>query len=339
MFSIGLTDHLEGSAERPSAGVFEEVADLVRLAAELGVEYAWFAEHHAHLHHGHLPTPLLYALHLAGRTSRIKLGTAIICLNLHHPLDVAEQVAVADALTGGRMAPGFGSGSMPEEVSLFGLEETYEAERHLRFGNALRSVLEAWGVPGARASGPGEALRTGETPVPRARILPQASPDLPRRCWVAVNSVGSARIAGQFGFSMLFSHLRTPAQYREYAEAYRHAGGAGLIAANRPVFVGPDDAAAFRIAEPALRTLWRRFQKEGKIAASIPEPASVEGLCAHPVNFVVGGPESVARQLRALHDEVAFDVANVELRWAGLTHEQVCDSCRRLMRDVMPLAG
>ncbi|HEY2587553.1 MAG TPA: LLM class flavin-dependent oxidoreductase, partial [Tepidisphaeraceae bacterium] len=110
MFSIGLTDHLEGPSERPSAEIFDEVSDLIRLADELGVEYAWFAEHHAHLHHGHMPTPLLYALHLAGRTRRIKLGTAIICLNLHHPLDVAEQVAVADALAGGRLAPGFGSG-------------------------------------------------------------------------------------------------------------------------------------------------------------------------------------------------------------------------------------
>src|SRR4051812_59194 len=106
MFSIGLTDHLEGPPDRSSAEIFDEVAQLVRLADDLGVRYGWFAEHHAHAHHGHLPTPLLYALHLAGRTRQIQLGTAIICLNLHHPLDVAEQVAVADILTGGRIAPG-----------------------------------------------------------------------------------------------------------------------------------------------------------------------------------------------------------------------------------------
>ena len=72
----------------------------MRLADRLGVKYAWFAEHHAHAHYGHLPTPLLYALHLAGQTKQIQLGTAIICLNLHDPLDVAEQVAVADVLSG-----------------------------------------------------------------------------------------------------------------------------------------------------------------------------------------------------------------------------------------------
>lgn len=321
MFSLGITDHLEGPFERPSNEIFDEVADLVRLADELGVEYAWFAEHHAHQHHGHLPTPLLYALHLAGQTSRIKLGTAIVCLNLHDSLDMAEQVAVADALARGRMAPGFGSGSTPDEVRLFGLEETDEAERHRRFERSLREIVHVWRSADSGTSRP---------------LLPRVADDLPRRCWVAVNSAGSARIAGALGFGMLFSHLRTPAQYREYIEAYRQAGGRGLVAANRPIYVGPDDAAARRTAGPALRTLWRRFQFEGKIAREIPEPESVEELSAHPINFIIGGPESVGRQLRTLHGEVPFDVANVEVRWTGLSHAQVRESLSRLVREVLP---
>jgi alkanesulfonate monooxygenase SsuD/methylene tetrahydromethanopterin reductase-like flavin-dependent oxidoreductase (luciferase family) len=132
-FVIGLTDHLEGPRDQPSAAIFDEVADLVRLADQMGVQYAWFSEHHAHAHYGHMPTPLLYALHLAGQTRNIRLGTAIICLNLHHPLDIAEQVAVADVLTTGRLAVGFGSGSTPEEFGLFGLPETDDHERHARF--------------------------------------------------------------------------------------------------------------------------------------------------------------------------------------------------------------
>src|SRR5205814_2571603 len=135
LFTIGLTDHLEGPRERPSAAIFEEVADLVRLADELGVRYARFSEHHAHAHQGHLPTPLLFALHLAGQTRQIGLGTAIICLNLHQPLNVAEQVNVADILSNHRLAPGFGSGSTPEEFKLFDLAETADEERHTRFEN------------------------------------------------------------------------------------------------------------------------------------------------------------------------------------------------------------
>ena len=157
LFEIGLTDHLEGPRDRPSAEIFDEVADLVRLADDLGVRYAWFTEHHAHAHHGHMPTPLLFALHLAGRTRQIRLGTAIICLNLHHPLDVAEQVAVADVLTSGRMAVGFGSGSTPEEFGLFGLAETGEHERHARFAEALRIIRAAWSPEGIGAGQGGES--------------------------------------------------------------------------------------------------------------------------------------------------------------------------------------
>ncbi len=333
MIAIGLTDHLEGPIERPASAIFEEVAELVRLADRLGVRYAWFAEHHAHAHHGHLPTPLLLTLHLAGQTRQIQLGTAVICLNLHHPLDVAEQVAVADVLTGGRLAPGFGSGSTPAEFVLFGLEMTAERERHARFAEALGVILSAWNGDAERVK-PVRARRFFG--VPHHRSLPSPPTDLPRRCWVAVNSVGSARIAGTSGFHMLFSHLRTPEQYRKYRDAYRESGGSGLVAANRPVFVGPDDDEAFAMIEPALRTLWRRFRDEGKIPATTPEPDDPRSLCGHPINFLVGGPERVAREIRSLRKRVPFDVLNVEVRWADLSHEQTCESLRRLMDEVAP---
>ena len=330
MFTIGLTDHLEGPPDQPSSIIFDEVSDLVRLGDELGVRYAWFSEHHAHAHKGHLPTPLLLALHLAGQTRQIALGTAIICLNLHHPLDVAEQVAVADVLTQGRMAVGFGSGSTPEESELFGSPLMDDRGRQARFEEALGVIRSAWS-----GNWPGVAPRSFA--VPPHRSLPVPAADLADRCWVAVNSVGSARIAGLMGFNMMFSHLRTPEQYRQYRAAYREVGGTGLVAANRPVFVGKDDRSAFELAEAALRNLWRRFRDEGKIPAATPEPTRPEDLCDHPINFIVGGPETVANRLLELHEQAPFDVANLELRWAGLSHDMICDSLRFLMREVMPL--
>ena len=326
---LGITDHLEGPRERPSQQVFDEVADLVRLADELGVDYFWFAEHHAHAHHGHLPAPLLLALHLAGRTRRIHLGTAITCLNLHHPLAVAEQVAVADLLAGGRLAPGFGSGSTPEEFALFGLAVTDEDDRHARFEEGLNLMRQAWS---GRVAGGGSR----RFDVPSHEPLPVAAPDLAGRCWVAVNSTAAAKIAGTLNFNMLFSHLRTPAEYRGYLSMYRASGGRGLVAANRPVYVGADDASALAEAEPALRALWRRFQAEGKIAPDAPEPHDLRELCDHPLNFIVGGPATVAHRLEELRLQVPFDVANVEIRWAGLTHEQVRGSLQRVARAISP---
>jgi alkanesulfonate monooxygenase SsuD/methylene tetrahydromethanopterin reductase-like flavin-dependent oxidoreductase (luciferase family) len=310
MFSIGITDHLEGPGDRPSGEVFAEVAELISLADSLGIGYAWFAEHHGHAHRGHLPAPLMFALHMAGQTRSIHLGAAVVCMNLHHPLEIAEQIATANVLSGGRMATGFGSGSTPEETEMFGFAEMGEDERHRQFEESMRTVLAAWD----RTSG----------------MLPRAPQDLPARCWMAVNSLGAARIAGRLNFNVLFSHLRTPQQYRQYISAYRAEGGGRKIAANRPVFVGENDKDAAEQAEPALRILWRRFQKEGKIPADRSEPRSIETLCAHPINCIVGGPERVKQQLAELHEEAPFDVLNAEVRWEGLPHAVVCENLRRL---------
>lgn len=324
---LGITDHLEGPADQPSGEIFDQIADLAHLADELGLDYFWFAEHHAHAHRGHLPAPLLLALHLAQQTRQIRVGTAIICLNLHHPLAVAEQVAMADILANGRLAPGFGSGSTPEEFALFGLAVTDESERHARFAEALRIIRQAW-------SGRVDEQHLRFFSVPPHDPLPRPAADLLGRCWVAANSLEAARIAGSMGFNMLFSHLRTPLEYLQYTTAYGEAGGRGLIAANRPAYVGRNDATALAEAEPAIRVLWRRFQSEGKIPAGVPEPREASELCGHPINFLVGGPATVAQGLRELHNQTPFDVANLEIRWDGLSHHLVRESLQRLAREV-----
>ena len=330
MIEFGLTDHLEGPALAPSLEIYEMIARQTRIADELGFEYAWFAEHHAHAHLGHLPSPLLLALHLASQTRRIRLGTAIICLNLHHPLAVAEQTAVADLLSNHRMAIGFGSGSTPMEFGLLGLAETDESQRHARFETSLRLITAAWR---------GEVTQQDGAPfevAPHA-VLPVAAPDLASRSWLAVNSVGAAQIAGRLGFNMLFSHLRTPAEYLDYARAYREQGGRGKIAANRPLYVGATIRQAMDEAEPALRLLWRRFQSEGKIPADVREPNDPWKLCAHPINFIVGDAENVAGQLLELYRTAPYDVANLEVRWAGLTDPLIFASMRRLAKEVRPI--
>ena len=315
---FALLDHIEAPRERPSGEVYEEVAGYVRLADALGFDYYWFSEHHRYVHYGHLPWPMLFALHLASQTKQIQLGTAIICLNLHHPLAIAEQAAVADLLMQGRLAPGFGSGSSPTESVLFGKALVSEQERHAHFAEALTQILESWNDP---------------------ETLPQAHPTLPARSWQAVNSIGSAQNAGRLGMNMMYSHLRTPEQYKQYRQAYRDSGGTGRIAANRPVYVGSDDATAMAELEPALRALWRRFRSEGKIPAETTEPDNPWLLCGHPINFLVGGPESVAEQIAALRAATDFDVINLEPNWAGLTSEQICGTIQRLAEQVRPALG
>lgn len=324
---FALTYHIEGPRERPSESIYAEIEQQVVLADELGFHYAWFSEHHSHIHLGHLPCPLLLALHLAGRTRRIHLGTAVICLNMHHPVRVAEDVAVADLLSGGRISPGFGSGSTPEELALFDLPGVDADTRHAAFAESLRVIREVWtGAGPTRAADGGPGF---EAPLPRAR------PDLARRSWVAANSLEAARIAAEGGHNMMFSFLRTPEQYEQLHRAYREAGGNLRVAANRPVFVGETDEQAWQVAEPALRILWRRFVEEGKIPRDRPEPERFT-LQNTPGQFLVGSARTVARFIRDLRGRVPFDTFNVEPRWEGLPVERVHQNLRRFAAEVIP---
>lgn len=327
---LALTYHVEAPRDRPSADLYAEIAEQVVLADELGYDYVWFAEHHAHVHLGHLPCPLLYALHLAGRTQRVHLGTAVICLNMHHPVDVAEQVAVADHLTGGRISPAFGSGSTPEELALFGLPTVDTEARHQHFAASLRTIREVW-------SGDGPTQPQGKNSGHGAP-LPRARPDLLARSWLAANSLEAAAMAGVGGHHVMFSFLRTPEQYAALYAAYLGAGGQGSVAANRPVYVGADDASAWAEAEPALRLLWRRFVAEGKIPKERPEPETFN-LENTPGQFLVGSPETVAQFILNLRKQVPFDTFNLEPRWAGLTPAQVQGTIRRVAEEVRPRLG
>jgi alkanesulfonate monooxygenase SsuD/methylene tetrahydromethanopterin reductase-like flavin-dependent oxidoreductase (luciferase family) len=324
---FALTYHIEGPRERPSEEIYAEVGEQVRLADELGFHHAWFSEHHSHIHLGHLPCPLLLALHLAGRTQSIHLGTAVICLNMHHPVDIAEQVAVADHLTQGRISPGFGSGSTAEELALLDLPSVDANTRHAAFEESLRVIREVWAGAGPR-SAPGAAPRY-DPPLPLAR------PDLLQRSWLAANSLEAAGIAGRGGHNMMFSFLRTPEQYERLYEAYAAAGGLGSVAANRPVYLAGDDDTAWREAEPALRLLWRRFVEEGKIPRDRKEPERFT-LENAPGQFVVGSPGTVVQFIRELRRRVPFDTFNIEPRWAGFTPAQVHASMRLFAREVMP---
>jgi alkanesulfonate monooxygenase SsuD/methylene tetrahydromethanopterin reductase-like flavin-dependent oxidoreductase (luciferase family) len=247
---------------------------------------------------------------------------------MHDALDVAEQVAVADLLSGGRISPGFGSGSTPEELALFGLSQVDAETRHARFAKSLRVIRQAWA-----GEGPGPEPAPGREatwpPLPRAR------PDLLARSWVAANSLEAAGIAGEGGHNMMFSFLRTPDQYEALDAAYRAAGGRGHVAANRPLYLAEDDATAWEEAEPALRILWRRFQQEGKISREAAEPPTFD-LTNAPGQFLVGSPTTVIQFIQELQVRVPFDTFNLEPRWEGFSPSQVKQTIRRFAERVMP---
>lgn len=147
------------------AGDLRDAPALAAAAEEAGFDSFWVSEHHG-IPDGYLPAPLVLLAALAGATSRIRLGTGLLLAPLHHPLRIAEDAAVVDRLSGGRLVLGLGLGYAEHEYRAFGVPA---AGRGDRLESLLGTLRQAW--TGEPFSAPGLGLHDVRvTPTPAGRI-------------------------------------------------------------------------------------------------------------------------------------------------------------------------
>jgi alkanesulfonate monooxygenase SsuD/methylene tetrahydromethanopterin reductase-like flavin-dependent oxidoreductase (luciferase family) len=101
--------------------IYDSAVAQVKAAEANGFEIAWFAEHHFS-NYCVCPSPLMMLARLAGETSRIKLGSAVVVTPLYQPLRLISEIGMVDSLTHGRLVLGVGSGYQPYEFERFGEE-------------------------------------------------------------------------------------------------------------------------------------------------------------------------------------------------------------------------
>ncbi|MFE0023236.1 LLM class flavin-dependent oxidoreductase [Amycolatopsis sp. NPDC059021] len=129
--------------------VYDYHLELVELLEELGFDGVWMAEHHFH-DFGTVPNTLTMLANLAARTERLRLGTGIVVLPLRDPIHVAEEAAMVDLLSGGRLELGIGRGYQSIEFENFGLDL---AESRDRFDECLDMLLGLWTTDGFEYQG------------------------------------------------------------------------------------------------------------------------------------------------------------------------------------------
>ncbi|MFI5269890.1 MAG: LLM class flavin-dependent oxidoreductase [Chloroflexota bacterium] len=115
--------------------------EQVELAEELGYSCAWITEHHFDDYGGMLPSPQLLIASLAQRTSHIRLGTSVSLLPMHQPVRIAEDMAVLDVLTNGRIEVGVGSGMAQTRYGVFGIDP---ADVRARLEEGVDVLVRAW---------------------------------------------------------------------------------------------------------------------------------------------------------------------------------------------------
>ncbi|NUR84605.1 MAG: putative FMN-dependent luciferase-like monooxygenase [Nonomuraea sp.] len=230
----------------PAPERYRLAAEQVRHAEAYGFESAWVAQHHFDGQEGGLPAPLVFLSHVAATTTRIRLGTGIITLPLEHPVRVAEDTAVLDLLSGGRLEVGVAGGGTPSAFTAFGHDP---ARRNEIYAEHLKTLLDAW---------IGQDLGGGN------RLYPPA-PHLAERVWEATFSVSGGVRAGRAGHGLMLSRTQPRSEEAPHAslveiqqpivEAYLDHLPPGVeprIMASRTAFVADTRAEALRQAERGL---------------------------------------------------------------------------------------
>jgi alkanesulfonate monooxygenase SsuD/methylene tetrahydromethanopterin reductase-like flavin-dependent oxidoreductase (luciferase family) len=125
----------------PPQALYDKWAEQVLLAEASGYDTLWLTEHHFRNFGGMCPNPQLLLAAMAARTRRIRLGTAVTVLPLHHPLRIAEDMAMLDIISGGRLEIGIGRGMPQAEYEIFGAR--WE-DSQARLEEAIAVMRAAW---------------------------------------------------------------------------------------------------------------------------------------------------------------------------------------------------
>ena len=214
---IGLfTGQVPGDSGRTFAQEYREVLDLVRLAETLGFDSAWVSEHHGSSD-GYLPSLLPMLAAFAATTDRIVLGTGVMLTPFHDPLRLAEDAAVVDQISGGRLILGLGLGWREEEFRMFGQEV---GERVRRTVDTIEVLRRAW--TGERFSYEGKAYRYD-----RVKVTPRPAREAGPPVYLGGFTAQAIRRAGRLGDGYIRSRGGLDDAKESAALAEEAARGAG----------------------------------------------------------------------------------------------------------------
>src|SRR5438105_13431467 len=201
----------------PLEEVYGRALERIEVMDKSGFDAVWLAEHHFTTF-SVCPSVHMLGVMAAARTKRLRIGTAVSLAALYHPLRLAEEVALLDMLSGGRVNWGAGRGFAHSEFNAFGVPPEQSAER---FREAVEIVLKAWSEE--RFTYQGAHFRFDDIevlPKPLQRPYPPT--------WMAATSEPAIDWAASRGFSILMDPHATLAELgakrRHYAERLAQAG-------------------------------------------------------------------------------------------------------------------
>jgi natural product biosynthesis luciferase-like monooxygenase protein len=345
-FSVQLLLTLRESQSH--AEVYAQALEESRLAEALGFDAVWLAEHHFSVY-GICPSLGVLAGALARETRRLRIGTSVVIAPFAHPLRIAEEWAMVDILSGGRLDFGIGRGYQPREFAGLGLSMERTRER---FDEAVEIIRQAWVEE--RVGFDGEFYR-----VPGVAVFPKPLQQPHPPLWTAAVSPDTYRLAAQRRFKILTAPSFTPwdllrKNYDAYREEWRRAHGtdAGAeIAMNKIVHVADSSRQAREDVREPIR--WFYATQAGLIADAEGVPPdqyrfyrrvrenllSLTDEQALDEAAIIGDAEEVADKLRAHQEALGLTYFMGSFSRGMVEHGKVVRSMRLFGEKVLPRFG
>lgn len=346
---FGLFYQLPCAADQSEAVRYTETIEQLELADELGFDVAWLAELHFFRQFSIMPAPLGVAVAAAQRTKRLRFGTGVILLPFHHPLRIAEETAVADILTGGRLDVGLGRGTIALHFQGFGVSREESRER---FNEGLEVIVKAWTSERFEHRG-----RYFSFPEMMLAPKPLQKPHPPIR--IAANSPETAEFAGLHNYDVLVASPINPMPgFFEHVRKYRDA----LSRAVHPTATRGDVAALFFVSpgeslervrarfEPSIMHYFHTIGEQAKLGGrgqyegsyqylqQVRERAARLGWDEVDSTMGVFGPaDECIRRINKIHEGAKIDQLVCWFNPGGrILHKDVMSSMESFAAKVMP---
>lgn len=330
---FGIFDHLDRN-DLPLADYYEE-----RLKVIEAFDRAGFFAYHVAEHHftplGLAPSPSVFLSAIAQRTRRLRFGTFVYALPIHHPLRMIEEICMLDHLSGGRLEIGFGRGSVSYEIAYYG--EKAEQRQEI-YTERLELILKAFESKHLSFNGAYDTF--DDVPL---ELEPLQKPHPP--LWYGAHSPDSAERAARKGLHIVNNDMPavTRATIARYRDVWREAQGAqaplpkmGMV---RFIVVADTDDAAMTIARRAYLR-WRAsflhlHNMHGTRPNSTLNAESFDALIAQGQG-IAGAPEAVTAFLKPQLADSGANYVVGQMAFGDLSLAEMQKSIELFGRHVMP---
>ncbi len=329
---FGVFDHLDRN-DLPLQDYYEQRLKVIEAFDRSGF-YAYHVAEHHFTPLGMAPSPSVFLSAIGQRTTRLRFGTFVYALPVHHPLRVLEEICMLDHMSGGRLEIGFGRGSVPFEISYYGQNAE---ERQQIYAERLELILKAFTVDTLNWKGRYDQFEN----VPM-ELGPLQKPHPP--LWYGAHSPDSAERAARKGLNIVTNDM--PENTREivarYREVWRQAQGLAALPKMgmvRFIVVADTDAKAMDVARRAYLRWRSSFTYLSEMNGTMPNsPLRVESFdkLINQGQAIAGSPETVRSFLAAQIKDTGINYVVGQLCFGDLDLDEMLGSVELFADQVMP---